>query len=50
MSQHLVHADRCKRDGLCVIACPIGVLHQSSPEAVPAIRPEAANDCVDCGH
>lgn len=43
-----VDAALCQRDGLCVAACPSGVIAMT--EAGPALEPGGAAFCVECGH
>lgn len=44
-----VDLDKCKKDGLCVADCPMGILFENQdgfPEAVKV----ADEICIDCGH
>lgn len=49
MSRFIVDETRCRRDGICVAVCPIGILTrvgESPPEPVPG----AGALCISCGH
>lgn len=50
MSCITVDQDKCKKDGLCVADCPLGVLRREKdggPATYPGISEEL---CIDCGH
>jgi nitroreductase/NAD-dependent dihydropyrimidine dehydrogenase PreA subunit len=43
-----IDTNLCKRDGLCTLACPVGIFQQEETDAVPKLaRVEA---CIGCGH
>lgn len=44
-----VDEDKCQRDGLCVLDCPVQVLEPDS-DGLPRVRPGADAFCIDCGH
>lgn len=41
---------KCKRDGICVAVCPMGILSQPSKKDYPAVILDAASRCITCGH
>ncbi len=43
-----VDAARCRRDGVCVTTCPIGLITMT--DAGPAVAPADAAFCAECGH
>lgn len=49
MSLLTIDPERCNRDGLCVQACPLGLIRQEDG-GVPAEIADAAEACVRCGH
>lgn len=49
MSLIRIDETACNHDGLCVKACPLGLLEQSGGE-VPVEIPAAEELCIHCGH
>ncbi|WP_461209547.1 nitroreductase family protein [Desulfocurvus sp. DL9XJH121] len=45
-----IDTDTCNRDGLCVRACPVGLIEMEAGGAVPAAIAGAAKACIRCGH
>ncbi len=45
-----VDQHKCKRDGLCVSNCPLRLIEQKEPQAIPRPTSEAEGLCVECGH
>jgi nitroreductase/NAD-dependent dihydropyrimidine dehydrogenase PreA subunit len=45
-----VSTQDCHFDGLCVKACPIGVLTMKGPHDVPSVIPGREGWCIRCGH
>ncbi len=45
-----IDPEACKRDGLCVSVCPLGLVIQPDPDAVPVPVNEKADRCIACGH
>jgi nitroreductase/NAD-dependent dihydropyrimidine dehydrogenase PreA subunit len=41
---------KCKRDGLCVNECPLMLIAQPEPKAVPLVNPKSEAFCLECGH
>ena len=50
MSLFTVDPEKCKRDGICVAACPLDVLEMTDKEATPSLKSGAEQRCVTCGH
>ncbi len=49
MSHFIVDEKKCRRDGICVAVCPVGILtrgEDAPPEAIPGF----AQLCICCGH
>jgi len=49
MSLITVDSEKCRRDGVCVEACPVSLL-TLDPEAGPKLLPGTAQFCIGCGH
>ncbi len=45
-----VDEKKCKRDGICVAECPIKILRQAEPGALPEPVNGAEELCINCGH
>lgn len=41
---------KCKKDGLCVMDCPLGILKQADKDSVPVMIPLGDKVCLRCGH
>ncbi len=39
----------CARDGRCIEECPVRILAPGE-DGIPVVRPEAVNNCLECGH
>jgi nitroreductase/ferredoxin len=50
MGLFVVDQEKCKRDGVCVAECPIGIIELRSKDDVPTPTEDAENFCIDCGH
>ena len=55
MSLFTIDESRCKKDGICVEECPIGVIFDfTNTEQVPEPEPEPVKEleflCMNCGH
>ncbi len=50
MSLFRIDADTCKKDGLCVMECPVGILEMRDGGGPPAPLPLAERICLRCGH
>ena len=49
MRRFIVDEKKCRRDGICVAVCPVGILRRGEdapPEQVPGEEPL----CISCGH
>lgn len=44
-----VDRQRCKKEGICVAVCPLGILALDADEG-PVVRPGMARYCIACGH
>lgn len=49
MSTATIDHARCKRDGLCIKTCPMGILEFDS-EKYPRIAAAKSDQCIKCGH
>jgi len=49
MSHFIVDGTKCRRDGICVAVCPVGILTRGV-DAVPEAVPGAEALCISCGH
>lgn len=45
-----IDTELCKRDGLCVSECPLGVLEIKEGEDIPSVNGRKARFCINCGH
>jgi nitroreductase/NAD-dependent dihydropyrimidine dehydrogenase PreA subunit len=45
-----IDREKCKRDGLCVAECPVGIIEMKTDDAFPSPRKRAAQLCINCGH
>ena len=50
MSLFTIDQEKCKRDGICVKACPTGVIVQEDKDAFPHPSEDAEEFCPRCGH
>lgn len=50
MSLFVVNKEKCKRDGICVAECPIGLIELKDKKTVPVPIDGADEMCVNCGH
>ncbi|WP_054032227.1 nitroreductase family protein [Desulfatitalea tepidiphila] len=41
---------KCKKDGLCVMDCPAGIIKQADKDSVPVMIPQGDKICLRCGH
>ena len=49
MLEITIDADVCKKDGLCALSCPRGILEQEEKGAVPKIVGAYLEKCFRCG-
>jgi nitroreductase/NAD-dependent dihydropyrimidine dehydrogenase PreA subunit len=45
-----VDRQKCKRDGICVETCPMGIIQLKSKEDLPTLIPGGEALCIQCGH
>jgi nitroreductase/Pyruvate/2-oxoacid:ferredoxin oxidoreductase delta subunit len=45
-----IDESKCKKDGLCVIDCPAGIIKQADKDSVPVMIPRGDKFCLRCGH
>ncbi len=50
MSLITVDHDKCKRDGICVTECPMGIIKIMEPESFPSTISITEMLCINCGH
>ena len=50
MSLFVVNQEKCKRDGICVETCPMGLIERRDDDSFPTPTDDAENLCVQCGH
>ena len=49
MSLLTIDENRCKKDGLCAIHCPMGIIAWEKGQ-IPTLRPGVVKACIECGH
>lgn len=49
MSRFIVEENKCRRDGICVAICPVGILTRGG-DAPPELAPGKEALCISCGH
>jgi len=50
MSLFMINQEKCKRDGICVETCPMGLIELKDDQAFPSPIKDAEELCVQCGH
>jgi nitroreductase/NAD-dependent dihydropyrimidine dehydrogenase PreA subunit len=50
MSLFAVDQEKCKRDGVCVAECPMGIIELKGENSVPTPTRDAEKLCINCGH
>jgi nitroreductase/ferredoxin len=45
-----IDENKCKKDGLCVSACPMVIIRQQDKESCPELIPGTEHICLVCGH
>lgn len=50
MSIIVVDENKCKKDSICVMECPVAGISQDGPDAFPKDGPNLAETCIRCGH
>ncbi len=50
MSFFIIDDKKCKRDGICVAECPLGLLEMKDPSLPPSPIIEGEQRCIRCGH
>lgn len=46
----MIDWEKCKRDGICVETCPMGLIEQENDASFPTPEGDAEDLCVECGH
>lgn len=46
----VVDHEKCQKDGLCALDCPIGIITMDGPEGFPAPAADFDDLCINCGH
>ena len=46
----VVDQQKCHKDGLCALDCPIGIITMDGPDGLPAPVEGFDELCIDCGH
>jgi len=49
MYEVTIDTERCKKDGLCAMTCPVAVIQQDEKATVPKISDEHMEHCIACG-
>lgn len=50
MSLFTINEKKCKRDGICVAACPMKIIAMADAKTPPAPTADAQERCIQCGH
>lgn len=50
MSLFMIDQEKCKRDGICVETCPMGIIERKDDMSFPSPADDAENLCIQCGH
>ncbi|MEJ2688951.1 MAG: nitroreductase family protein [Deltaproteobacteria bacterium] len=50
MALFIIDEKKCKKDGICVAECPVGILEMKDPDAPPTPIRFAEKICIRCGH
>ncbi|MBI9074533.1 MAG: nitroreductase family protein [Desulfatibacillum sp.] len=45
-----VDPEKCNKDGICVLECPMGIISMENKDAPPIPAPTAEEGCIHCGH
>jgi nitroreductase/NAD-dependent dihydropyrimidine dehydrogenase PreA subunit len=45
-----IDEQKCKRDGICVAECPLGVIERTDERTMPRPTEDADEFCIKCGH
>lgn len=45
-----IDEEKCRRDGLCALVCPAGLIRQHEPDAIPVPLEGKEAFCIRCGH
>lgn len=46
----VIDQEKCHKDGLCALDCPIGIITMDGPDGFPAPVEGFEELCIDCGH
>lgn len=50
MPHAMIDTEKCNRDGLCALACPLGLFTMEGKDAPPKEKDYAGAACIGCGH
>jgi nitroreductase/NAD-dependent dihydropyrimidine dehydrogenase PreA subunit len=50
MSVIKINSEKCKKDGICVAECPLGIIGQVDSDHAPELLPGTDEMCISCGH
>ena len=50
MSLITIDETKCKKDGLCVQECPVGIIRQQDKDSFPVMISRGSEACLLCGH
>ncbi len=50
MALFIIDEKKCKKDGICVAECPVGILEMKGPDVPPTPIRFAEKICIRCGH
>lgn len=50
MSLFSIDNEKCKRDGICVASCPLGLIEMNNRKSIPEAVSGAEEKCLNCGH
>lgn len=50
MALFVVDQEKCKRDGICVATCPVGIIEMIDKDSAPTPIEGAEELCLNCGH
>lgn len=50
MSFFSIDEDKCKRDGICAMECPVQIIRMPGNDALPRLIDNGEEFCINCGH
>ena len=45
-----VDPEKCNKDGICAMECPMGIISMKDKDSLPEPVPGADESCLHCGH